>query len=178
MRDIPDVFLPNGADLRLPMVFAARNAVRVRDWADGSLWTATVKAYREGEPSRIFDDVAFFSKGSLAGIIGIESESGYPTDLPHEVAIRQQEFIAYLRKERQRKVSSLGLMARCFEGWEYSTEAAATASFMALCTGLTDIAVGFHDDHGEYKIFRVDAGDTGNDWLDIARRVPPFELLD
>ncbi len=176
MVDIPDKLMPNG-DLREPMAFAAKNAVRVGDWANGSLWTATIKAYRCGEPSRIFEDVCFFSTGSLAGIIGIESKSGYPTDLPQEAAIRQQEFIVFLRKERQRKVDSMGLMARCFEGWEYSTEAAATASFMVLCKGLTDIAVGFHDDHGEYKLFRVDAGDTGNDWLDLARRVTPFDSL-
>lgn len=176
MFDIPDELKGSG-DLIPPIVFAAKNAVLVRDWANGSFWMATIKAYRNGEPSRVFEDVCFFSKGSLAGIIGIESESGYPTDLPQEAATRQQEFIAYLRKERQRKVDSLGLMARCFEGWEYSTEAAATASFMLLCKGLTDIAVGFHDDHGEYKLFRVDAGETGNDWLDLARRVIPFDAL-
>lgn len=81
---------------------------------------------------------------------GIESESGYPTDLPREAAIRQQEFIAYLRKERQRKIASQGPMTRRFEGWGYSTAAVATASFMALCTGLTD----------------------------TTRRPPPFESLD
>lgn len=176
MFDIPDELKGSGNHMP-PMVFAAKNAVLVRDWANGSLWMATIKAYRNGEPSRVFEDVCFFSKGSLAGIIGIESESGYPTDLPQEAAIRQQEFIAFLRKERQRKVDSQGLIGRCFVGWEYGTEAAATASFMVLCEGLTDIALGYHDDHGEYKRVRVDAGETGNDWLDIALRVTPFDSL-
>lgn len=177
MFDIPNELSPSG-DCLPPMVFAAKNAVRVGDWADGNLWRATIKACRVGEPSRVFEDVYFFSAGSLAGIIGIESEIGYPTDLPQVAANRQQEFITFLRKERQRKVESLGLMACAFEGWEYSTEAAATASFMVLCEGLTDVAVGYHDDRGEYRRVRVNAGATANDWLDIARRITPFDSLD
>ncbi len=176
MVDIPDNFFPT-SDLRMEMAFAAKNAVRVSNWGNGSRWTATIKAYRKGEPSRIFEDINFFSRGSLAAIIGIESKTGYSEHLPQEAAIRQQEFIAFLRKERQRKVDSMGFMARAFVGWEYSIEAAATASFMVLCEGLTDMVVGCHDDNGEYKIGRIDAGDTQNDWLALARNVAPFDSL-
>lgn len=173
MPDIGDELKPCEDLLLPPMVFAAKNAVRLKDWANDTLWVASVKAYRSGESSRIFENICFFSRGSLAGIIGIESESGYPADFTHEAAIQQQEFIAFLREERRRKVESMGLFARCFFGWEFSVEAAATSSFMLLVEGLTEIALGYHDDDGNYKLVRVDA----SDWLDSARHTSPFDAL-
>ena len=174
--DIPDELTGRG-EILPPMVFAAKDAVRLHDWANGSLWKATIMAYRLDEQPRVFEGIHFFSGGSLAGIMGIESETGYPADLHPEAAIRQQAFIEFLRKERLRDVESMGWISRIFEGWEYSVEAKATAAFMVLCEGLTDVAVGYHDDHGKYQRVRINAGATGNDWLDLARRVRPFDSL-
>lgn len=174
MLDICDELKPREDLIRNPMVFAAKNAVRLKDFASYTVWGASIKAYRRDEPSRIFENICFFSRGSFAGIYGIQFESGYPADLTHEVAAQQQEFITFLREERRRKVASMGTLNACkYFGWEFSVEAAATASFMLLGEGLTEIALGYHDDDGDYKRVLVDA----SNWLDTARRTSPFDAL-
>lgn len=169
---IPKEFFGTGP-LLMPVIFEAKDALQISNRDGISHWTATITAYRDQKPERVFENVGFITPGPQAHIEGIQLELNDPLWANHELARSQREFITYLHDEPRRKIERNGFMTRIFQGSELRTQAEATASFMALCDGLTEIALGYYDHCDKFHHAILD----GTELIKQIRRRTPFNSL-
>lgn len=111
---IPKEFFGTGP-LLMPVIFEAKDALQISNRDGISHWTATITAYRDQKPERVFENVGFITAGPQAHIEGIQLELNDPLWANHELARSQREFITYLHDEPRRKIERNGFMTRIFK---------------------------------------------------------------
>ena len=164
-----------------PLGFGVKNLQFVKKTEDGyeAFWMADVKVKRMDGDARIFEKIIFFEQKGNAAIHGMEYEDGYPLGLMADFAIKQQEFIQFLRDENQRVKESRGLIANLFEGNEYAQQARVIASYIVQREVKLNIGVGCTNEKtGKYELFAVDSEEDGaNNWIEDAKSRLSFDEL-
>jgi len=124
-------------------------AGRSTDW----LWSADLVA-RRGAHTQRFAGVLFVESAGVAFLCGVETETGYPTELARELAVPQQAVIAFLREETAKEQALLPTR-RVFTGWEYACEWKATAGYIAARANNPEqprsVGVGYRTERGDYE---------------------------
>lgn len=167
----------NNSNLVPPIAFAATNCQRIAKLPNGieEYWSADIKAVRHGIFNEIFAGILFVEKpGELVFLAGIESSDGIDRHIRSDVAMKQAEFIRFLREENERDNTALGILSAVFQGHEYATVGKATAAYLAARSQSHPFGVGFMDSDGEYQLLQIvpdeDSGFDGNSYL-------PFDQL-
>ncbi|WP_047228090.1 hypothetical protein [Pseudomonas brassicacearum] len=160
-----------------PIAFAAKNCQLIATVPNGveEYWSADIKAVRHGVLNKVFTDVLFIEKpGELAFLAGIESQDGVDRHIRPDAALKQAEFISFLRSENDRNSAALGILARVFQGHDYAVVGKATAAYMAARSLSHAFGVGYVDQNGDYQTIQIvpgdDSGFDGNAYL-------PFDQL-
>lgn len=163
--------------LALPIAFAATNCQRISKNPNGieEYWSADIKVVRHKTFNRIFTGVLFFEKpGEIVYLAGIEHPDGVDRHIHSDAAIKQAEFIAFLREENDRDNAILGMFSAMFQGHEYATVGQASAAYLAAKSLTHPFGVGFMDSDGEYQLLQIEPGEEsgfdGNAYL-------PFDQL-
>jgi len=172
---MPDLEWAPGAPLS-PIAFAVKDPIRVSALSTNRLevWRAHVKAVRPGLLCRVFEDVLFAEARETAYIAGIEAVDGLPAGLPVPLAMKQQQFINFLREETARDRAALGEVAHAFEDQRYFCEAAATAAYVVVRKAQLHLGVGYMDNGGGYQLVGIHMSD---ELLEVARLTLPFDQL-
>jgi hypothetical protein len=167
-----------------PIAAAATNPRYLGTFPDGAdqLWMADVKICRHAVECRVFTDILFVESPHESErttfIFGIEDPSGLPHPVPRplgvEAAIRQQEFINFLRAETAFDIRTVGPLGQLFAGLEYRAEAKATAAYAACRGEDLSVSVGYLGRDGQYQLVRT-APEA--EWLESARRTLPYHDL-
>lgn len=167
----------SNSNLVSPIAFAATNCQRIAKSPNGikEYWSADIKAVRHGIFNEIFPGILFIEKpGELVFLAGIESRDGIDRHIRSDVAMKQVEFIGFLREENERDNAALGILSVVFQGHEYATVWKATAAYLAARSLSHSFGVGFMDSDGEYQLLQIvpgeDSGFDGNSSL-------PFDQL-
>lgn len=153
-----------------PIIFAAANAKFLSQFPDGSdeLWSADIKACRHGVLCEVFEGILFVestrSGHGTAHIFGIEFADGYPKGVNPALAVKQQAFIEFLRRENAKDDEVLGWTRKLFTGHEYATEGKATAVYLAVRESKLYIGVGYRNEAGEYELVAVES----ESWVEAA----------
>lgn len=135
------------------MTFTATNARFLMTFKyDGThLWSAEIKASRDGGTTRDFTNILFMETDTTASIFGIEVNDEVRDIRPVELGEPQQAFIQFLRQESARDSILLGPLQNLFSGREYSCELKATTAYLALRKTSLQAGVGFYDAQGIYN---------------------------
>lgn len=130
-----------------PLLVTASDCRYVATFPGGTdqLFAADVEVRRDGSFTRTFEAILFAEGSSLASVYGIEFEDGYPEGLAHDLALRQQDFIRFLRSQNEENARLLGPLAKLFSSQEYSSELAATQAFLVARKSAFDVGLGYFD---------------------------------
>lgn len=195
-----------GLGFRGPLVIRASEPRLMSKFpgVDDELWEVDIKTWRSGEGILLFEKVFFVEMMNadeppkkIAVLYGIEHEDGCPTGFDKDLARGQQLFIEYLRNETRGDNARLGLVAKIFNGHEYSAEGKATAAYIvakkqpllirkrgkprpsgrgriAQCNEVAFTGMGCQMG-GKYETFCVDPIDDG--WIMDAESLTSYEEL-
>lgn len=171
--------MPTTLPPTLPIAFAATNCKLVGKSPNGTqeYWSADIKAVRHKTFNKVFTSVLFVeTPGEMVNLAGIESVDGLDRRIRSDAAVKQAEFIAFLRNENERDNAALPeLLIDIFEGSRYATIGKATAAYLAARSLTHSFGVGYLDSDNEYKLIRlmpgVESGFDGNNYL-------PFDQMD
>ncbi len=158
-------------------IYSASNprlAARFPDSQHDELWFADIKACEPGGSCCVFNDVMFIESDETVWLYGLEHEDGRPKEIKAELAIPQQRFVDFVRKQTELTLTRMGLLAHAFNGAEYACQVRVTAAYMIHREGLRYLAFGYRNSEGEYVREKLD---NPEDWLDNARAVRPFDEL-
>lgn len=161
-------------DAQPPMTFIV-NEAKLQSRFPGSrdeLWSARVTAERAGVFCQVFENILFVESGETAYLYGIEEADGRPKGLRSDLAIAQQEFIAFVRSQTSRDNATLGLIANVFGDHECACEGRVTAAYIIDRNVPMDMGIGYWSKAGVYERVRIAKSD---EWFEIARIGLPFD---
>jgi hypothetical protein len=118
-------------------------------------WIADVKAVRPGLFCKEFTNIFFVEARDTASVLGMETLDGRPHNFPDDLADIQQQFIQFLREQTRIDASTLGGITDFFEGYEYSSEAAATAAYVVARDIPLHVGVGYQTESGAYELIGI-----------------------
>lgn len=144
-----------------PIVFSAANARFIANFPNdpAEVWSADITARRNGGDTNVFESILFVETDVTASIYGAECKDGRPDFLRDDLATRQQQFIAFLRKETASDNTTLAQMRTIFTGHEYSSELKATGAYLEARRSDLEIGVGYLNSEGDYILLAVAAAD-------------------
>ncbi|CAH0348071.1 hypothetical protein [Aquabacterium sp. CECT 9606] len=144
-----------------PIAFGVKAPQRVATLPQGRgyLWSAQVKAVRQGQFSKVFANVLFMESNDTAYVFGIEAPDARPGGLPADVADQQQLFIQFLREQTDDDIRALGMLAKVFRGHEYGCEVAATAAYVVAREVSLNLGVGYQTESGAYELVGIHKDD-------------------
>uniref|UniRef100_UPI001E574C25 hypothetical protein n=2 Tax=unclassified Acidovorax TaxID=2684926 RepID=UPI001E574C25 len=144
-----------------PIVFSASNPRFIANFPndEAQVWSADLIASRTGGGSHVFESIFFVEDEATVSIYGVENEDGCPQFLRDDLAIKQQQFIAFLREETAMDNRILGPIHKIFTGHLCSSELKATGAYVASRDSKLDIGVGFRDEEGVYTLLAVPSTD-------------------
>ena len=145
-------------DLQPHMEFAVCDCRRVSAPLGclGELWAARIKACRHGLSCEVFDAVYFYELNGIAFVVGTESKRGVQIGLSPVEASKQRNFIKYLRNQTYRESKAMGPLASIFSGPGCSSEARATASYVAQRVVRLKMGVGCFVTPEHYEVATID----------------------
>lgn len=144
-----------------PIVFSAANLQFITNFPNdpAEVWSADITASRSGGDTSFFESILFVETDATASIYGTECKDGRPEFLRSDLATRQQQFIAFLRKETASDNITLAQMHMIFTGHEYSSELRATRAYIEARSSDLEIGVGYLNSEGDYILLAVAAAD-------------------
>lgn len=159
-----------------PIAFGVKTPERVAALPNGrgDLWSAHVKAVRQGQFCKVFQNVLFVESRDTAYVYGIEFPDAYNSGLPLDLAHQQQLFIRFLRDQTREDIRTLGMLAKVFHGHEYGCEVAATAAYAVARDVPLHLGVGYLTESGEYALIGIHQDD---ELVAQARLIAPFDEL-
>lgn len=159
-----------------PIAFGVKTLQRVAALPNGrgDLWSAHVKAVRQGQFCKVFQNILFVESHDTAYVFGIEVPDARPGGLPLDLADKQQQFIQFLRDQTVEDIRALGVLAKVFQGHEYGCEVAVIAAYVVARDVDLNLGVGYRTESGDYELVGIHQND---EVVAQARLAVPFDEL-